>query len=853
MPNSKRLICRAVAAALLIGSKGLVAQESGGQQTGGLEEIVVTARFRQENLQEIPLAVSAFTADTLAANGATNILDVARWAPNVTLDPAGQGTGPTVIASVRGLGYGDFKATQDPTVTFYIDDVVLARPTGAIMDLLDLDRVEVLRGPQGTLFGKNAIGGVVRMISRKPGEGDGLANMELTAGSYDRLDVRGSFESTLVENKLFSRVAFVSKTRDGYMNNVDYRCAMIKAGTPQLAGVNDGIVGWNYTTDAAGNRNATTPIMGVVGSREDNDFAVPGRITNIGSNSDCIIGRLGDQDTQAARVMLRYTPSDILEVNFSADITDQDDTSPYELTNRIGPLPANGNTWNNRVALLTYGVPYDNRFAAPDIDTTYAGFNNGRLDGGIETPNTNAVKHWGTSVTFDINLDAIQIKTILAHRDFDSLFGQDSDGSPLPYSSLTNRIEYNQDSFELRVSGELFGGRTTWTAGYFGLESSDLNSQIVSLNPCILNSALPGTNPPQPRPGTVPGEASCQDRVDWVDLDSDAVFINTETDLTERLELAVGVRRSHDVKDTEQARYNREGGLVFGWAGLPVVRADDSSTDPMVSLTYALTDQVRVYGTYQEGFRGGGTNARATPTTRLPFGPEELANREIGVKSDLFGDRLRVNASVFEMVHSDIVQGSAGFDVNGTLATIQTNAATATIQGLEVETQLSIGDHWTVDTSLAHLDYRFTDLGTSSPEYYLSRGLTVPADAIRENDDGPARSPRYTASVNVGYYLDLPSAAEFSLRFGAAWRDEAWWGRDGDVSDPFNRVPPHTLTNFRAAWTSPNDAWEYALFCTNCSDVRTMSSIFNTLSLTGRASVTYIRPREAGLSVKRTF
>ena len=275
--------------------------------------------------------------------------------------------------------------------------------------------------------------------------------------------------------------------------------------------------------------------MGIVGSREDNDFAVPSKITDRGSNSDCVIGRLGDQDTEAARVMLRYTPSDIFEVNFSADITDQDDTSPYELTNRIGPPPARGREppGNPRgFADLRHPV----RPAVPwrrTSDTTYAGFNNRPRRRRHRNAEPEFSETRGTSATFDVNLDAVQIKMILAHRDFDSLFGQDSDGSPLPYSSLTNDIRYNQDSLELRVSGELFNGRTSRTAGYFGLESSDVNSQIVSLNPCILNSMVNSTTV---APGSVPGEASCQDRVDWVDVDSNAVFVNAETDLTEQLE-----------------------------------------------------------------------------------------------------------------------------------------------------------------------------------------------------------------------------------------------------------------------------------------------------------------------------
>src|SRR5690606_11554250 len=186
-----------------------------------LEEIVVTARFREESLQEIPLAISAITAETLQANGATNVIDVADWAPNVVLDQLGSGWGPTIGANIRGLGYGDFKATSEPTVTIYIDDVVLGRPTGAILDLLDLERVEVLRGTQGTLFGKNAIGGVVRLISRKPGESDMSGSIEVITGTYDRLDVRGTFEPTVVADRLLSRVSLVSKRRHGWQVDVD--------------------------------------------------------------------------------------------------------------------------------------------------------------------------------------------------------------------------------------------------------------------------------------------------------------------------------------------------------------------------------------------------------------------------------------------------------------------------------------------------------------------------------------------------------------------------------------------------------------------------------------------------------
>ena len=344
-----------------------------------LEEILVTARFREENLQQTPLAISAISAETLAANGATSVIDVSDWAPNVVIDQLGSGWGPTLAATVRGLGYGDFKATSEPTMTIYVDDVVLGRPTGAILDLLDLERVEVLRGPQGTLFGKNAIGGVMRLISRKPGEGDQGGEVELTVGDYDRLDVRGSFETTLIEEKMFARVSFVSKQRDGWQDNVDFACQMIANGTPQLAGYNDGIVGWNDPDGPNGTPAGPggvppaaniigTPIMGVVGSTADNNFAIPSAHVRSRHREGCVVDTLGEENVQAARGVLRYIGSDAFEINFAVDVTDQESESPYDLLTAASPTTPLAILYNNQVAMANWGVPWDQRFLPPNED-----------------------------------------------------------------------------------------------------------------------------------------------------------------------------------------------------------------------------------------------------------------------------------------------------------------------------------------------------------------------------------------------------------------------------------------------------------------------------------------------------
>ena len=209
----------------------------------GLEEIIVTARFREENLQRTPVAITAVLGEELTAMGFTNMSEMGRAVPNAYFRQGASPWGRSNQVFIRGVGQADFQFTQEPRTATYIDDVYYASVFGSVFDLLDLQQVEVLRGPQGTLFGRNAMGGAIRIVSKKP-EGGGTGNLEATFGDFDRVDLRGSFDQTLVEDKLFLRVSGVSKHRDGYQQQLDFTCAMIAQGTPQLAGLGDGVVGW---------------------------------------------------------------------------------------------------------------------------------------------------------------------------------------------------------------------------------------------------------------------------------------------------------------------------------------------------------------------------------------------------------------------------------------------------------------------------------------------------------------------------------------------------------------------------------------------------------------------------------
>src|SRR5262245_20268185 len=183
-------LCAPIISALIVGkafAQAAEPQESSGQ----LEEVVVTAQFREQNLQQTPIAITAVTAGMLESRNQTDIAMVAAQAPNVTLQPNGAAFGSSMVAFIRGVGQTDFNLALEPGVGIYVDDVYYATLTGSLLDLLDLDRVEILRGSQGTLAGKNSIGGAIKLFSQKP-TGDGGGYLEATAGTLNRVDARGA-------------------------------------------------------------------------------------------------------------------------------------------------------------------------------------------------------------------------------------------------------------------------------------------------------------------------------------------------------------------------------------------------------------------------------------------------------------------------------------------------------------------------------------------------------------------------------------------------------------------------------------------------------------------------------------
>src|SRR5262245_25753529 len=348
-------------------------------QSGALEEVVVSAQFREERLQDTPIAISAFTAENLEARNIYSVTDLDQFVPNTVIAPLGAGWGATMAAFIRGVGLGDNILSFEPGVPIYVDDVYNGRPQGAIFDLLDLERVEILRGPQGTLFGKNAVGGTVRLIAKKP-QGDGTCRLSVTIGSYSRLDARGFMDVSLIPEKVFARFSFSSKSADGFFKVLDYECV-----------------------NGAGSLGAGGPGL------PDGPYGVPGGYPGglpgiaLGSmkapGTSCVVDTLQYENIQAGRAAFRFLFNENIELNLIGDITEQRQKGPGDKYTVIDGTNGLNAFWGGVFADPVFGpgMSYDGRFVTNDIYTNYSRFDDPLTNRLV--PNVNNLEHWGVSAT----------------------------------------------------------------------------------------------------------------------------------------------------------------------------------------------------------------------------------------------------------------------------------------------------------------------------------------------------------------------------------------------------------------------------------------------------------------------
>ncbi len=623
-----------------------------GESFAAIGEMVVTARKRAESLQQTPIAITAFSGDTMRDRGLTSLIEVGAFAPNVKMTAAARGSGGGTNAQIyiRGIGQSDFLFTTDPGVGIYIDGVYHPRTLGGNMDLLDLERVEVLRGPQGTLFGKNTIGGAINVISAKPsGETGGYA--ELTIGKFDRIDGRGSFEFPVIENKLFAKVSFSSKNRDGYGKRLD------------------------FTT------------------RE-------------------ILDRTGDDNESAGRLALRFLPNEDWTIDFTADVSRVREQSVP--TTLLQADPAGGvpiALWNAFVS-PSFSSIFDGRFISGDPDVSFGTGPNGST---LDAWGVGLTMEWDAGPVTVKSITAYRAMEAEFGRDGDgSPLPIVHTNDTQDQDQISQEIQVIGDSFEDRLHWTIGGfyfnefGRdqnnVVLTSGLFGALEG-LGFQL-SGDTCLDPFVAPGC------PGN-PINAALDldfDILNEIDITSYAGFVHGVFDVTDKIRLTGGARLTYEKKD-----YFLDHKKIASGTPIITPRTLSDNWTAITyegGVDYQVTDDIMVYAKASRGFKSGGFNGRPINEASVgSFDPEFLFSVEGGFKSEWWDSRLRLNTAVFYYDYKDLQLSTVGIDpMTGALQLFVLNAGDADAWGVEVELEAQPIEGLDIQGSLGYIDLSYTRL-----------------------------------------------------------------------------------------------------------------------------------------------
>lgn len=736
--------------------------------TAGLEEVVVTARYREENLQQTPIAISAITAEDIQQRGFTTATDIGYAVPNASLRPAQAAFGNTMTAYIRGVGQYDFNFAFEPGVGIYVDDVYYPTVMGTQIDLMDLARVEVLRGPQGTLFGRGSIGGAIRYVSKQP-TGSNTGFVEGTVGDFHRVDLRAGYDFSIIPDKLFARVTGVSKKQDGYQKQIDFACAH-----PSEAG--------------------TLPAL------------------THNRSGGCQLGTLGGTDVAGARAAVRYVINDSADLNVTMDYQRDDSESRADTLLGIGPFIPPVAAWD-AIMFQKYGVHYDNRFLTGNPYVTYATFND-PYSGLSFSPKT-SVNQKGVAGTLNWKItDDVGLKLITAWRNWNSYFSTDQDDSPLGFSVVDGIEQFTYRTAELELSGKLFE-RLEWTAGAFYYHGNGTSAQQVEL-PAFGNLGLYASDPTgytfQPGTGETIPNSLLVDGLDVGRFENESGFVHGVYSVTDAWRFTVGGRYSSDKKHDDFDN------TVFK----SPIDSNQTHFDWLVGTDYKLTDSTMVYVSASTGYRPPAYNPRPfQPSQFVAVRGESMKAYEIGIKTDLFERRLRVNAAGFYNDYSQRIVPVGGIDclnIPGTNIPISPcvvipktdyQNSPGKISGGELELQLQPVSALSITASVGYTKFTASNAATG--------GITPNGE--------PIYVPKWNGAASAQYVITMPNGATVTPRWDAYVQTQIC----GMTTTLTSCTAGYTLHNVRLEYADTDRNWVAAAGLNNA-----MNKVYflNTFDLT---------------------
>ncbi|MDR2215827.1 MAG: TonB-dependent receptor [Nevskiaceae bacterium] len=796
---------------------------------GGLEEVVVTARFREELLQQTPLAVSAITAEGLEMRGMDDVDSIGAVVPNAYF----RQNGATPLIGIRGKINADELSFSKPTVAVYTDDVYWARQTGMNFNLYDVERVEVLRGPQGTLFGKNALGGAVRVIS-KEAKGDDTGYLEVKYGRFNQMDFKGALDMGLTDD-LYMRITGMSESRDGYIDQLDFTCTMIEEGTPELAGIGDGIIGATPAGTALG-QTVYAPVFGTVGSPEDNAFSFPqvaeDRRAEAGVGNPCKLGTYRGIDRQGGRVQFRYVGVDNLDISLTADVMNDNSEAwspiPFEGGSNLTP---NDIAWINADLLPRWGIRPETFTGGTDDPLDGAFYRDPRQRETFETwrdPTTGEnfnlgerVLTWGLTgkLVWSIN-DNMQLTYLSAFRQLETAITGRSgttQGDGTPFDTIHNAVRqyHKQYQNEARLEGVAFDNKLDWTVGAFWFTTDESEIVNVDIEPLKFFKILELYH------------------FDEFETDNKSAFLHGVYHVTDKLAVTAGLRYT-DESNTVMFRHYPA--LI---AAAPSV-ATASRYDWKLGVDYKFTEEHFAYASAATGFRSAGVQSRPWTVGQLkPFPEEEVLSYEVGYKGDFFNRRLRVNVAGFfddydprilnlagrqcsdandpdpqyyrvqDLVDTngdgvgDVCPAGTVFEGNQGLNYALASGVPTTVYGAELEATANPLPNLTLNYTFGYNKFTSSMDDVTDPAY-------IHPDAIIQ--------PRITMSAGVQYDVDLQSGARLVPRLDWSYQSKNTVGALNIAPQPDQILAAHSLFNARLTYVSPNDVWQTSLAIENLFD-----------------------------------
>jgi iron complex outermembrane recepter protein len=757
--NSIRLLATASVLACLQFSPPLLAQER------ALEEIVVTATRRAEtDIQSTPVAVSVVTEEEFSNLFAQDIGEIALHVPNFS---AATVTGFNAASfAMRGAAETDIIVYFDPKVGVIMDDFVVPHVQTQLLEPFDIESIEVLRGPQGTLFGKNTTSGAIVVRTKRPDLESSSLDASIQYGSYDDTKANVAFNVPLSETLAF-RFAGLYQKSDGYYENgkVDFPIDAFGAGIGD-AGLTDG-----------------SPVRG--------------------DGSD-----LGGKDVFSGRAKLLFEPNDQLSILGQIEmIKDRSDPVPV-----INDTPAGAGQLATLLGFpgVTSGDPLDQ-----------AGIHKSQI---VNLDDEQEVDVLGTYLNIEYALENHTLYGLVGYREQESRLPNEYLGTPYEsFFAATRDDDRETLQIEGRIASEL-DGNFNYVAGVFYqtndaefcvLQQLGLTEFFGSAIPGVLDNQNPLLlcNKQDATAFAVFADVTI-DLTDKFSLGIGARYTNEEKDYVAREGLPVsfifpGGQFSEPLD-----------GQNFALASAFVQSDDEEWSEPTWRITgsYQFTNDIFGYATISRGFKSGGYNDQAGSGgfANFPlssYDPEFATSYEVGIKTSLAEDRVRFNATYFFVNYEDF-QRSTVVSLPGTAfqETRTFNAAEVDAQGLEIELTALLAENLTLRANLGWLDAEYD-------EFVLDRNL----DGIPEDFSGRdvVRSPEITGGIDLTYEVPLNSGGRLVFNLNYLYEDENTYYYNDDIGSQFDTVlEERTILGASASWHSADDKFYVSLFGKNLTDDR---------------------------------